>query len=341
MISLADRIAMTARIAAFALSAYLFGGLDCALALDKVTISAVVGLSLSPVFVAADRGYFRDEGIDPVIISTPLATDSINMTANGQTDIGATASGVSLFNAGLRGLDLKIVGSMAVHPAPTTVIPLLIRKDLWDSGQIRSGKDLKGKVISTNSPGGSIEYKLALILGRYGMTIADVREAGLGMPDTVIALQKKAIDAAVLGEPFATEAIQRGIAVLDVDDSKEAVGDLGSVIVYNSGFMADRHDVSVRAMRALIRASKDLQVDNWKTEANIQTFVRWFKIPRELIAVLVFPHFEPDLSIRKYVASLQHQADVHVRDKRMSQAAAEKMKNMIDDSIVLAATKTR
>lgn len=329
------------RMIALIVLAYGLSGTSGAAALDKVTISSVVSLSLSPVFIAVDRGYFRDEGIDPVVISTPLATDAINMTANGQTDIGATATGVSLFNAGLRGLDLKIVGSMAVHPAPTTVIPLLIRKDLWDSGAVRSGKDLKGKVISTNSPGGSIEYKLALIMARYGMTIADVRETGLGQPDTIIALEKKAIDAAILGEPYATDAIHRGFAVLDIDDSKEAAGDLGSVIVYNKSFMANRHDVAVRAMRAMMRAAKDLQEDNWRTQANFDSFTHWFKTPREILDIMVFPRFEPDLSIQKYVPSLQRQADVHVKDKRMSAAAAAGVSAMIDDSITREATQTK
>ena len=328
-----------AAVVVLAVISGLFVGIPPALALDKVTISVVSGMSLAPVFVAVDKGYFRDEGIEPVLVSTPLATDSISMTANGQTDIGATAAGVSLFSAGYRGLDLMIVGSMAVHPAPTTVIPLMIRKDLWDSGAIRSGKDLKGMAISTNSPGGSIEYKLALILEQYGMTIGDVREIGIGQPETVLALQNKAIDAAILGEPYATEAVRRGLAVLDVTDSKMAAGDLGSVIVYNKGFIAKRRDVGVRAMRAMARAARDLQGGNWKTKENFEIFSRRFKTPQDTIEAITFPYFEPTLTVAKYVPSLAHQAAVHVKNKRMPAAAAEGVPAMVDESFVAAAAK--
>ena len=305
--------------------------------LEKVSISLFSGIAFAPVVVAIDKGYFRDEGIDPQLVFTPLGTDSISMTANGQTDIGATATGVSLFNAGYRGLDFKITASMAVHPAPTTIIPLMIRKDLWDAGTIRSARDLKGKAISTNSPGGSIEYKLELILEKYGMTIADVREIGIGLPETLLAFQNKAIDAAVLGEPFATEAARRGLAVIDVEDSKVAAGDLGTVIIYSKAFMTKRHDVAVRAMRAMARGARDLQPDTWKTKENIDIFTKRFKLAPETIQAMAFPVFEPTLEIAKYIPSLKHQADVHAKDKRMTAAAADAVAGMVDESFVTEA----
>ncbi|WP_158807055.1 ABC transporter substrate-binding protein [Beijerinckia sp. L45] len=304
--------------------------------LDQVSISLFSGIAFAPVVVAIDKGYFRDEGIDPQLVFTPLGTDSISMTANGQTDIGATATGVSLFNAGFRGLDFKITASMAVHPAPTTITPLMIRKDLWDAG-IRSARDLKGKAISTNSPGGSIEYKLELIMEKYGMTIADVREIGIGLPETLLAFQNKAIDAAVLGEPFATEAARRGLAVIDVEDSKVAAGDLGTVIIYSKAFITKRHDVAVRAMRAMARGARDLQPNNWKTKDNIDIFTKRFKLAPETIEAMAFPVFEPTLEIAKYIPSLKHQAEIHAKDKRMPAAAVASIGPTIDETFVTEA----
>jgi NitT/TauT family transport system substrate-binding protein len=323
----------------FAATSCVVVGAVPALALDKVTLSVVAGTSLSPVYVAIDKGYFRDEGIDPELVNTAMATDSISMTASGQTDIGATAVGVSLYSAGFRGLDIKIVASMAIHPPPTSVIPVMVRKDLWDSGAIRSGKDFKGKAIAVNSPGGSIEYKLALILENFGLTLSDIREVSLGQSEAVLALQNKAVDVAILGEPFATESVRRGAGVLDVEDSKMAVGDIGSAVVYNTVFMTKRHDVAVRAMRAIIRAAQDLQANNWKTKENIDIFVQRFKIPRETFDSIAFPTFEKNLTIAKYIPSLKHQAAVHVKDKRMTQAVADNVPSMVDESIVLEATK--
>ncbi len=312
-----------------------------AAALDKVTITLTPTLAFAPVYVAIDKGYFRDEGIEPVIQSTPLATDSVSMTANGQSDIGATATGVSLFNAGYRGLDFKIVASMAVHPAPTTLTPLVIRKDLWDAGTVRSIKDLRGRPISTNAPGASIEYKLTLLLQKNGMKLSDVRCVSIGLPETLVALQNKAVDAAILGEPFATEAVMRGIAVLDAPDSAVAIGDLGTALVFSGAFIRTRHETAVRALRALSRAARDLQPGNWKTAENIAILTKRFKMAPATIEEIAFPYFEPNLQIAKYLPSLRHQAEIHVQNKRLAPAAAESIGPMIDESLVDAAAAKR
>ena len=301
---------------------------------DKVTIALTPTLAFAPVYIAIDKGYFRDENIEPIIESTPLATDSVSMTANGQSDVGATATGVSLFNAGYRGLDFKIVASMAVHPAPTTLTPLLIRKDLWDSGKVRSIKDLKGRPISTNAPGASIEYKLTLMLHKNGMQLTDVRPIAIGLPETLVALQNKAVDAAILGEPYATEAEIRGLAVLDAPDSAVAVGDLGTALVFNGNFIKQRRDVAIRTLRALMRASRDLQLNNWNTPENVAILTKRFKVAPGTMEKIVFPFFEPTLQIAKYLPSLQHQAEIHVENKRLLPAAAKSIGPLIDESLV-------
>ena len=306
---------------------------------DEVKIALTPTLAFAPVYIAIDKGYFRDERIEPVIESTPLATDSVSMTANGQSDIGATATGVSLFNAGYRGLDFKIVASMAVHPPPTTLTPLLIRKDLWDSGKVRSIKDLKGRPISTNAPGASIEYKLTLMLHKDGMQLADVRLIAIGLPETLVALQNKAVDAAILGEPFSTEAQLRGLAVLDAPDSAAAIGDLGTALVFNGTFIKQHRDTAIRTLRALMRASRDLQLDNWKSPENIAILAKRFKLAPGTMQKIVFPFFEPTLQIAKYLPSLQHQAEIHAENKRLSPAAAKSIDPLIDESLVDDAKK--
>lgn len=306
---------------------------------DMVKISVIPSATYSPIFVAVDKGYFKDEGIDAQVTFMPLVTDSTTMAAMGQTDIGASAPGSALYNAGTRGLGFKIVASMGVHPAPTTTIPLMIRKDLWDSGEVRSGKDLKGRPVSTNAPGASIEYKLALVLAKYGLTLADIRQVAIGLPETLIALERKAVDAAVLAEPFATAAETRGLAVMDRLDSAEAVGDIGTVVIFNRDFMKDRRPVAVRAMKALIRAAKDLQPDNWKSDANIEILSRNLKLPPETIRTIAFPYYEPNLTVSKYIDSMQRQAEMHLKNKRIGPEAVVGVAGLIDESFVTEACR--
>jgi NitT/TauT family transport system substrate-binding protein len=318
----------------------LFGTLTAsASASDLVTISITPSSAYTPIYIAVAKGYFKQVGIETKLISTPLATDAITMAALGQSDVGCAATGSALFNAAAKGLGFKLTMAMGVHPAPTTAAPFLIRKDLWDNGTVRSAKDLRGRTISTNSPGGSIEYKLDLILQKYGMTLADVHGVSMGLPESLIALGNKAIDAAVLAEPYATEAVKRNLAVLQPEDSAAAVGDLGTAIIFSQDFMTKRHDVAVRTTKALIRAAADLQGDKARSDENVKILADALKLSRDTVKEIVFPTFVPDLSPLPFVASLQHQAEVHAKNKRISAATVAFVPSIVDGSFVAEAMK--
>jgi NitT/TauT family transport system substrate-binding protein len=309
-----------------------------AAAQDAVKVSLVSSASILPLFVAQDKGYFKDQNLAVEFVSVAGATDAITMAATGQTDVGTAAVGTALFNAAARGLKFSMVASLSIHPAPTTVIPLMIRKDLWDSGKVRTGKDLKGLRVSINSPGGSIEYKLALIMKKYGMTIKDVTLVSIGLPETVTAFGSGGVDAAVLGEPFATAAVKRGLAVIDVEDSSEMIGDHGTGLIFGEAFMRDRRDVGVRFMKALIRASADVQLNNWKTKENIDITTKYTKVAPETVAEMAFPEFYPDLSPSRTIESMKRQAAMHVENGRMPATAAPFAETIVDESFVKAAT---
>ncbi len=309
-------------------------GASLARAQDAVKVSFLPTAAVAPLFVAVEKGYFKAENLDVQLVSTAVATDAVTMAATGQVDVGTAAVGSSLFNAAARGLDFRLVASLAIHPAPTTITPLLIRKDLWDSGKVRSGADLRGQRVSTNSPGGSIEYKLALILQKYGMTMKDVQGVPLGLPETLNAFQSGGIAAAVIGEPFATAALKRGLAVMQVEDSGEMVGDIGFSLVYSESFIDKRRAVGVRFLKAMIKAAGDLQPGSWKTQENIDIIAKYTKLPADTISEMSFPAFDPQLDPEKYVDSMKRQAEMHAKNGRIGPAAVAAAGTITDASFV-------
>jgi NitT/TauT family transport system substrate-binding protein len=318
----------------------LFGALfSSAHAADLVAISITPTAVYLPIYIAEAKGYFKQFGIETKLVNSALSTDALSMAVMGQTDMGCTGAGAALFNAAAKGLGFKLTMAMGVQPPPRTIAPLLIRKDLWDAGTIRSGKDLRGRTISTNAPGGSIEYKLDLILQKYGMTLADVHSVPIGLPESIIALSNGALDAAILGEPYATEALKRQIVVMQLEDSAEGIGDLGNVVVFNQRFMAERHDVAVRVTKALIRASADLQGDKAKSDENVKILSDALKLPLATVKDMAFPNFEPTLSPLPFIASLNHQAAVHLKNKRITAATAAFEPSLVDGTFVAEAIK--
>ena len=115
----------------------------------------------------------------------------------GQIDIGAGASSAGLYNAVSRGIIVKIVADKGSTPPGYDYMPLIVRKDLVDSGKVKSLADLKGLKLAAAGPGSATNAKLNLALTKGGLRRQDVVELNLSYPQQVAALATKAIDGSI------------------------------------------------------------------------------------------------------------------------------------------------
>jgi NitT/TauT family transport system substrate-binding protein len=72
-----------------------------------------------------------------------------------------------------------------------------------------------------------------------------------------MALQNKAVDAALTTEPSATEAVRRGAAVRVMGDDQIYPNHELAVVLYSTGFIKAHPDAAKAFMRAYIRAARD------------------------------------------------------------------------------------
>jgi len=93
---------------------------------EAVTVSWVNSLTIAPFFVAADRGYFEEQGIDLKLEQVQSAADAIAFLATGQLDASFGAVAVALYNAINQGLNVRVAAPIA-YDNPE----LLVRKALW------------------------------------------------------------------------------------------------------------------------------------------------------------------------------------------------------------------
>ena len=226
---------------------------------DKVTLGQVLSMAQAPYYVALEKGYLAKEGIEIDSGNFRGGQDMTSVLATGQLDIGLGAFNAGFFNAANEGLDLRAVAAIGYQPSPVIATPPLVRKDLWDSGAIRSGKDLKGRKVAVNTPGATPEFTLSLILAKYGMTLKDVDETMLGFPQMVIALDNKAIDVGFVSAPFHAIPLRDGTAVLMKPDAGVTAGDITTVVFFSGKFLRERPQVGVRFLRALLRGAKETQ----------------------------------------------------------------------------------
>jgi NitT/TauT family transport system substrate-binding protein len=254
--------------------------------LTKATIGYVKASIFAPIFVAKERGYFAEQGIDADLQPLPGGADMITLTATGKFDVAISGAGPAFWNAEALGLPIKAIapGHMEGNSVAT---PLMISKASCESGAITSVADLKGKKVSVNARGAT-EYWLAAALGTAGLTINDIQLQTLQFPDAVAALKSGAIDAAMVGEPVATLAEQQGIAVRLLTDFP--VQDVQPTALFANTDWAEAHpDLATGIVTAYLKASREMMNGGFDNPTDLAIIEQYTGVPAALVQEAVRP----------------------------------------------------
>ncbi|HZU07853.1 MAG TPA: ABC transporter substrate-binding protein, partial [Chloroflexota bacterium] len=206
--------------------------------LRRVTVGVNNALSDAPIFLAEEQGYFREEGLELELTVFQSGAAVIAPLSAGQLDVGAGALSAGLYNAIARGVPLRAVADRSRDNGFGAVI---VRKELVDSGRVRSPADFRGLRFQMAAECISNEVTLVQYLARYGLTLQDVELTLMPFPDTPTAMANGSIDIATPPEPFATRIEQSGVGVIyyrigaDMQPYRQL-----AVILYSPAFAADR-----------------------------------------------------------------------------------------------------
>lgn len=111
--------------------------------------------------------------------------------------------------------------------------------------------------IAGSAPGSASTSTLNEALKKAGLKYTDVERVFMAFPQHVIALQNKAVDAAMTTEPSATRAIQSGAAVRVMGDDEIYPNHPLAVVLYSGDFIKDKPEAAKGFMRAYLRAVRD------------------------------------------------------------------------------------
>ncbi|HZQ62312.1 MAG TPA: ABC transporter substrate-binding protein [Casimicrobiaceae bacterium] len=228
-------------------------------AAEPLTVRVGLAQTSSDVgfFIADKKGYFKAEGLNVTFTPFDSAAKMIAPLGAGQLDVGGGSPSASLYNAVARGIDIKIVADKGSTPPGYGFQPLLVRKDLVDSGRFKTLKDLKGMKIAGSAPGSASTSTLNEALKKAGLKYSDVERVFLGFPQHVVALQNKAVDASMTTEPSATRAIKSGAAVRIMGDDEIYPYHQLAVVLYSGDFVKNHRDAALRFMKAYLRGVRD------------------------------------------------------------------------------------
>jgi NitT/TauT family transport system substrate-binding protein len=301
----------------------------------KVRVGHIPALLSAPLYIAQDKGYFRQAGLDVELIDIWQASDMLAGLASGTIEIGTGGVGPALMNAIGRGLDIRIVAPLHTERPPVAT-PLVVRKDLWDSGQVRSVADLRGRRVSLNSKASATEYWLHASLATGGLTPNDVDVQVLSFPDAVVAMTNGALDAALVGEPVATLAERNGTIVRLAEDF---VDDFQVTAVYYTGAFADTQRPAGEAfLRAFLRGAGDLEGSGYRSPENLVILEKNTKVPADVIAAGRLPHHDPEG--RVHVQDFQQLHDFFMQQGALTLSQPLDMAGLVDPSFADSARRS-
>ncbi len=153
--------------------------------------------SSAPVFIAQDKGYFRDAGLDVELKFFDAAQPIAVATASGDVDFGVTAFTAGLYNLAGKGT-LKLIGGMSRERAGFPLIGYFASNNAYAAG-LKTPKDLAGKRVAVTQVGSSFHYSLGLLADKYGFKLSDVKVLPLqSLSNAAAALKGETVDAALL-----------------------------------------------------------------------------------------------------------------------------------------------
>jgi NitT/TauT family transport system substrate-binding protein len=219
---------------------------------QKVRIAVQMNVTIAPLVLADERGYFKEAGIDVDLVPMGGGSEMAAPLATGEIDAGLGGISASLFNALARGMDAKIVSDFSHMSRGHGFGGFVVRNDVEYSGI----PSLRGKLIGFNNPGSPCHYMVGKMLESGGLTLTDVQASYIPFPTIPGAMAKKEIDAACAAEPWVDSTVHAGDArlVLTYD---EIVPDMQTSTVMVSTKMLGDRPLTERFLKAFLRAAPD------------------------------------------------------------------------------------
>jgi NitT/TauT family transport system substrate-binding protein len=160
---------------------------------EKLIVSSVDTPGFALLYIAQNKGYFKDEGLEVTNKRVPRGVDALTDAVNGDSDI-AFAFEAPVVRKIFEGEKLKIISIM--HTS-TENVAIAGRKDKG----ITVSNDLKGKRIGVTKTS-SYEFFLYSYLLSQGIPLRDVTIVDGEHADWATALKDGKVDAVATGNPF-------------------------------------------------------------------------------------------------------------------------------------------
>jgi NitT/TauT family transport system substrate-binding protein len=194
---------------------------------EKITImvGGINKIIYLPAKLTESLGYFKDEGLNVVLLSEPAGVNAEN-----EMLAGAVQGVVGFYD---HSIDLQAKGKEVESIVQFSRVPGEVELVAASkAGEIKSPADFKGKTLGVTGLGSSTDFLTQYMAFKGGLKHGDYTILPVGAGNTFIAsIQQNRIDAGMTTDPTATQLVSSGKAKVLVDmrtvaATKKALGGL-------------------------------------------------------------------------------------------------------------------
>ena len=220
----------------------------------QITIAVVPSIPGGATYIALDKGYFHDAGLDVNIERIDSLGKAVAFLATNQVQVAQGGINAGFYNSVAQGLPVILALESGSSP---TYHQILVRSDLKD--KIRKPADLKGRTVGLSSPGSTSMYEVSSVLASAGLTLKDVDAKNLAFSQMAAAMANGALDAAMEVAPFTERMIEQKIAVpwIDPDDYIHPLPMTSVGYIVNTDWAHANNETAHKLFIALARAGRD------------------------------------------------------------------------------------
>ena len=162
----------------------------------KATIALLRLSSSGPIFIAQEKGWFKEAGLELTMKDFQAAAQVPLAVVSGDADLGVTAFTAGFYNLAAKG-GLVVVAAQSAERPGYQLNVIAVTNAAWDAG-VRSVKDLVGKRVAVTTVGSSVHYSLEVVARKHGVDTKALTIVALQtIPNMVAAFKGGQVDAAV------------------------------------------------------------------------------------------------------------------------------------------------
>lgn len=239
--------------------------------IEKLSIAVTDGPTYALVYIAKNKGYFAQEGLNVSFKHFPKGLDGLTDVLAGNSDL-AISNETPVVRKIYEGGKLGIITTL--HTSTKNAV-ILARKDKG----ILTAKDLIGKKIGVTK-GSSLEFFLSDYLVSQGIKLSGVTLLDIPFTELGDSLKSGKVDAISLGTPFVYDAqllfSKDSLSIFSSDLYRET-----SLISGKEDVLASKKEPLLRLVKALVKAENLYKTNN--KEAQEAVIAELPKISKENI----------------------------------------------------------